>query len=49
MQNRTRATPVSLYGQPPFANVLPVIIAGAVLLMVETVLVVLLVWQVRRR
>ena len=41
--------PVYLYGQLRFANTLPVLIAGAVLLMVGTVLLVLLAERIRRR
>ena len=41
--------PVYLYGQLRFANTLPVLIAGAVLLMVGTLLLVLLAERIRRR
>jgi spermidine/putrescine transport system permease protein len=41
--------PVYLYGQLRFANTLPVLIAGAVLLMVGTLVMVLLAERIRRR
>ena len=49
LAGRDTTFPVYLYGQLRFANTLPVLIAGAVLLMVGTVLLVLLAERIRRR